>query len=512
MKKYLVIFLTISLSIYYIKTIIYNNDSIEIDKKIENISQTKQNFKPKEHKLLTNNFTLYSKSDFNKQNISNSPKLKTQNEYNKKYTQNKISPNTSTYIETNNYKEDIATIDTDSNKQIEFKAKNSTNSIKKEIKFQSNKTNKNLQKIATKIDTKKLIPKATTKKIDSDENGTISSFVVNDNPQNNTLVYKKDINPISKKQPQKARTNSNTDIADNNISKNILILDNDVYDPDYIPLVLNSIHEHKNKLVDLKLIIITEDGISNKTNMLYKSIIDKFNSNIPITLAHNVSDRAFESKLTKNLENFTEIIEDDQIQDAIEDLETKLEAQDDKSVSYATGGKLIFLSKFLSDPARLELFKLKVKEIVFGLGCNPKDKNCQNDFNLAATNKAYNATKDIYNKLHNKIPFVVIDDKRGKVRSLDIFKDANIPLMHHLLGTNIYGTYGDHNAGDVEVLFAKSREDSFEKNKCNITLKNRAFKAQSIGSSGNDFILTNKNLDFNNLTYNIYKSLIDTTK
>jgi hypothetical protein len=294
--------------------------------------------------------------------------------------------------------------------------------------------------------------------------------------------------------------------------KNILIIDNDSYDPDYIPLVLNSIYENEAKNINIGLMIVSETDISNKTNMLYRSILDEFNSNIPLAISHNTNDRTFRSKLTNNIENYSSLVYDDETDSAITALTNTLEAQEDKSVSYATGGKLIFLSKFLSDPSRLELFKQKVKELIFALDCNPKDKNCQNDFNLAATNKAYNATKDIYNKLHNKIPFVVINNKRNKVRSLDIFKDANIPLMHHLLGTNVYGTYGDHNAGDVEVLFAKSREDSFEKDKCNITLKNRAFKAQSIGSSGNDFILTNKNLDFNNLTYNIYKSLIDTTK
>ena len=296
---------------------------------------------------------------------------------------------------------------------------------------------------------------------------------------------------------------------ESNKSKDILIIDNDVYDPDYIPLVLNAIHENREKRVNVGLMIISEHGISNKTNMLYRSIIEEFNSNIPITIAHDVRDRVFRSKLTNNIENYSNLVKDSEVEDAIDVLENTLESQDDKSVSYATGGKLIFLSKFLSDPSRLELFKLKVKEVIFGLGCNPLDSKCSRDFNLAATNQAYSATKDVYSKLHGKIPFVVVDDKRGKVRSLDIFKSANIPLMNHLLGTNIYGTYGDHSAGDIEILFAKSREDNFNRYSCDVKLINKSFKAKNIGKNGNDFILVNKNININNLTHKNYQSLIE---
>ncbi len=298
-------------------------------------------------------------------------------------------------------------------------------------------------------------------------------------------------------------------------TKDVLIIDNDVYDPDYIPLLLNSIYEHKEKNVNIGLIIISEDGVSNKTNMLYRSILEEFNSNIPLTIAHNVNDRVFKSRLTDNLENYTQIINDTDTEEAIETLEEKLESYNDKTVTYATGGKLIFLSKFLSNPQRLELFKLKVKEVIFGLGCNALDKGCSRDFNLAATDIAYNATKDVYNKLHNKIPFVVVDDKRGdikKIRGLDLFKDANIPLMNHLLGTNIYGTYGDHHAGDIEILFAKSRKDNFNRYKCNVSLKDKAFKATDIKKGGNDYILINRDLDINKKTKEIYQSLINIYK
>jgi len=305
-------------------------------------------------------------------------------------------------------------------------------------------------------------------------------------------------------------TNTNNNVEHlQKYSRSTLIIDNDSYDPDYIPLVLNSIYEHKINKVNIGLIITSETDTSNKTNLLYRSILDEFNSNIPLAISTNTNDRTFKSKLTNNIESYSALIYDDETDKAIIALENRLEAQDDKTVSYATGGKLIFLSKFLSDPSRLELFKLKVKEVLFALGCNPQDSSCSNDFNLAATNKAYNATKDVYSKLHGEIPFVVVNDKRGRVRSLDIFKDANIPLMHHLLGTNIYGTYGDHNAGDVEVLFAKSRADSFSKHKCNIVLSNRAFKATNLNGNGNDYLLINKSLDINGLTSQIYQNLID---
>ena len=296
-----------------------------------------------------------------------------------------------------------------------------------------------------------------------------------------------------------------------NPSDKILIIDNDAYDPDYIPLVLSSIHENKNRLINIGLMIVSEKGVSNKTNMLYRSILEQFDSKIDLTISHNSSDRVFKSKLTNNLENYVDIIRDDEIEEAAMVLQTKLEAQDDKTVSYATGGKLIFLSKFLSDPYRLELFKLKVKDITFGLGCNVLDKSCSKDFNLAATDKAYSATKDIYNKLHNKIPFIVVNDRRGdikKIRSLDIFKSANIPLMKHLLGTNIYGTYGDHHAGDIEILLSHSRADAFEKHKCNVALVNKSFKAQGIDKAGNDTILINKKIDINGITKAMYQSLI----
>jgi hypothetical protein len=294
-------------------------------------------------------------------------------------------------------------------------------------------------------------------------------------------------------------------------SDKVLFIDNDAYDPDYMPLLLSAIHENRWGLVDVGLIIVTEQGLSNKTNILYRSILEEFKSDIPLALAHNTSDRAFRSRLTNNLEEYANIVPDSELEDAIEVLENKLEERDDKTVSYATGGKLIFLSKFLSDPARLELFKLKVKEIIFGLGCNPLDKTCSRDFNLAATDKAYNATKDVYSKLHGKVPFVVVDDKRGNIkhlRALDKFKKADISLMHHLLGTNIYGTYGDHHVGDAEILFAKSREDNFNKYRCNVALTHKSFKAQGVNRGGNDYILINKDININSLTSAIYESLI----
>ena len=323
----------------------------------------------------------------------------------------------------------------------------------------------------------------------------------------NNSVIKKEITKGSL-----VNEDNDTSIVDSNLTdlkeKKILILDNDAYDPDYMPLLLSAIHENRWGLVNVGLVIITEQGVSNKTNMLYRSILEEFKSDIPLTIAHNTSDRVFRSKLTNNLENYTDIIYDDVVEDAITVLENKLESKDDKTVSYAIGGKLIFLSKFLSDPERLELFKLKVKEVIYALGCNPRDRSCSRDFNLAATNKAYSATKDVYSKLHGKIPFVVIDDKRGRVRSLDMFKSAKIPLMNHLLGTNIYGTYGDHHAGDVEILFAKSRKDNFNSYRCNVALIDKSFKANSINKSGNDYILINKDISINGLTSAIYDSLI----
>ncbi len=296
-------------------------------------------------------------------------------------------------------------------------------------------------------------------------------------------------------------------------SSDTLVIDNDSYDPDYIPLLLSTIYEHKINKVNVGLILTTEADVSNKTNMLYRSILEEFNSDIPLAISTNSNDRTFRSKLTNNIEDYSSLIYDSQTDPAVTALTNLLESHNDKTVTYATGGKLIFLSKYLSDPQRLELFKLKVKEVIFGLGCNPLDKGCSKDFNLAATDIAYNATKDVYNKLHNEIPFVVVDDKRGdikKIRGLDQFKDANIPLMNHLLGTNIYGTYGDHHAGDVEILFAKSREDGFNRYSCNVVLSNKAFKATNINKGGNDYILINKDISINNLTSKIYRSLIDT--
>ena len=300
--------------------------------------------------------------------------------------------------------------------------------------------------------------------------------------------------------------------SENAASENILIIDNDSYDPDYIPLVLNAINESKKGNINIGLIIISEHGLSNKTNVLYKSILNEFNSNIPLTLAHKTNDRSFRSKLTNNLESYTDITHDNEMDDAIEVLENKLESQNDKSVTYATGGKLIFLSKFISNPARLELFKLKVKKVVFGLDCGALDNQCSNDFNLAATKKAYKATKDVYNKLHGDIPFVVVNDKRGKAssnRALDIFKKANIPLMTHLLSTDIYGTYGDHNNGDVEILFSQSRKENFNSSKCNLKLINKSFKAKDIGKNGNDIIYVNKSLNINKTSKEAFKSLIN---
>ncbi len=391
-----------------------------------------------------------------------------------------------------NKKSDLSNVETKTNiinNGIDSKniAKFNKISMDNSISLDSNVSDKNISKVS--------------------ENSLEDSFIRDFNKSKNYTFIKKSKEII--------KNDTNETKEETKIKSDISIIDNDTYDPDYIPLLLSAIYENKNKNVNVGLIIVSEDGLSDKTNMLYRSILEEFNSEIPLTISHNTNDRSFRSKLLNNIENYSYTIKDSELEDASITLENTLEEQEDKSVSYLVGGKLIFLSKFLSEPDRLELFKLKVKKIIFGLGCNPLDKECKQDFNLASTNKALLATKDIYSKLHNQIPFVVIDDKRGKganVRSLDLFKNSDIPLMKHLLSTNIYGTYGDHNLGDIEILFSESRVDNFEQKSCNVVFENNSFKAKSIDKGGNDYILINRDLNIGQLTRDIFQSLIDSKK
>lgn len=391
-----------------------------------------------------------------------------------------------------NKKSDLSNVETKTNiinNGIDSKniAKFNKISMDNSISLDSNVSDKNISKVS--------------------ENSLEDSFIRDFNKSKNYTFIKKSKEII--------KNDTNETKEETKIKSDISIIDNDTYDPDYIPLLLSAIYENKNKNVNIGLIIVSEDGLSDKTNMLYRSILEEFNSEIPLTISHNTNDRSFRSKLLNNIENYSYTIKDSELEDASITLENTLEEQEDKSVSYLVGGKLIFLSKFLSEPDRLELFKLKVKKIIFGLGCNPLDKECKQDFNLASTNKALLATKDIYSKLHNQIPFVVIDDKRGKganVRSLDLFKNSDIPLMKHLLSTNIYGTYGDHNLGDIEILFSESRVDNFEQKSCNVVFENNSFKAKSIDKGGNDYILINRDLNIGQLTRDIFQSLIDSKK
>ena len=526
------ILLIVSVVVYYGENIL-NKKRHKIYLVQKNIDKSTKKFTKIAKRSITkdNFYSLSNKKSYKPLFLKSNNKISTHHSFTKNLKKNSTVSNSNnksySYIDEGirEYK-NITNIRQNSSINKESKDKKSAkvvvSSVSSSVSIESSSSNQQTNiiniKRANNVSTtpvKKI--KKTLISINKTDNKNIKSFVVaqqdnNNNLELNTLSQNLKIASNTKYARKMAPRDVLVSISNTTAKKhtNILIIDNDSYDPDYIPLVLNAIHENRVKRVKVGLIIITEDGLTNKTNMLYRSILKEFNSNIPLALAHNVADRAFRSKLTNNLENYTDIIHDDETEDAINILQETLEAQEDKTVSYATGGKLIFLSKFLSDPQRLELFKLKVKEITFGLDCNPQDMACGRDFNLAATQMAYNATQDIYAKLHGKIPFIVVDDKRGKsVRSLDIFKNANIPLMNHLLGTNIYGTYGDHNAGDIEILFSKSQKASFTKHKCNILFENRAFKAKSIDKAGGDYLFINNGLNINNLTKENYKALIN---
>ena len=251
-----------------------------------------------------------------------------------------------------------------------------------------------------------------------------------------------------------------------------IILDNDVWDSDNYNTPIIGAYLSKR---DWNVVVLqTESTQSNSSSCEWIKLLNIYDKDKKVSygLSKDSNDRALPpTKANKHLSN---CIPDSAVGNAYNVLTEALEKAEDLSVRYATGGKLIFLSNYLKNPYHLQLFKLKVTKIYFGLGCDITNNNSCKDFNLAMNDKSWRATKEIYSKLHGIIPFVVGSAKYGKQRVYDYFKttanDATI-----IYGNGTYGNFGDISLGDIDIFLPAGELAKYTVIKGNISLGNKRF-------------------------------------
>jgi len=290
------------------------------------------------------------------------------------------------------------------------------------------------------------------------------------------------------------------------LNKNTIILDQDSWDGDNYNFATFAVYLDKQG-VDVTLLQTEANGF--RSSWMYKAILSSYNPNNTVSfgVSLNSNDRGLPKfKASDVLQKSGYIYTyDKDTSNAYSVLENKLETSEDNSITYVIGGKLIFLSKFLSDPARLELFKLKVKEVIFGLGCDMTNSVPCRDFNLAMNNTSWKATVDVYNKLHNQITLSVGSAKYGNQRVYDFYKNTKHEELKIIYGnTNRNVNYGDISLGDLDSILPASGLANYTTQKGILSLGNKRFIFKQ--GKGNDKLYIIKD-DIVGILTNIIKNL-----
>ena len=236
------------------------------------------------------------------------------------------------------------------------------------------------------------------------------------------------------------------------------IFDNDIYDEDNwnTPLIAN--------FVGSSIVIQTESG--SNSSSIYSNLIK---DNSMLLVSSNSNDRAI--PLMKSVKY---LIESGRGSNASQFGNPYLILTDvlknNSGIKYMTGGKLIFLSNFLNEPSRFKLFVKSINSIYFGLGCDPLGSNCK-DFNLAMSQQAWSATINVYNKLHNKIPFVV-----GSIEYpiIGVFKYSK-GIIREIYNRGNYKPIDKIGLGDIDSFFVGTNLANNECISGNIVLGNNRF-------------------------------------
>ena len=231
---------------------------------------------------------------------------------------------------------------------------------------------------------------------------------------------------------------------------NVVIIDNDCHDEDFVPLVQGAIHLDRYSKYKVHM-IVTCNQKNNCAYALYNTILKYYNSNIPLWL--HKGDRLVNSRHCKGIDKYPGYIPDNKAPNAIKELEKTLRQSKDKSVKYLTGGELYTLRDFLRDKNRRDLFYKKVSEVLVATGCNINDNNCK-DFNLAKDENTANATREVFKYLkEGSITIGNVNFKdRDKLRVYDYYKNKPDSPIKHILANGQYRTFGNIPPGDIEVI------------------------------------------------------------
>jgi hypothetical protein len=242
-------------------------------------------------------------------------------------------------------------------------------------------------------------------------------------------------------------------------------------------------------------------------DLINSNILSIYDQTIPFGVSKNSNDRALPlSKADKALikAGYTHSLGSD----AYTELDTYLESVPDKSVRYVMGGKFVFLSQYLSDPYRLELFILKVKSLYIGLGCDITINDSCKDFNLAMNQKSWSATVNVYNQLHGKVPYVV-----GKINPypfptvFNLFKNSSgiYKPLKIIWGNGTYRNYGEIDLGDIDSAFPALEIVNYVSQKGQVVLGNKRFNF--IYTNNKNDLINIINDDVNGIMGNIIKEL-----
>jgi hypothetical protein len=257
----------------------------------------------------------------------------------------------------------------------------------------------------------------------------------------------------------------------------LIIVDNDIYDPDWVILLSAALGMQRIGEAKIVAVLITGRDINQKQGMLYSSVMHYYGyKDIPIGLNHQQQMRTYSIHAARKNpphkeylgrdKNIDEFPSDGKLDTQYPDsskLLCQLLAKSKQKVSWVVGGHLHHVANLLREKKACNgraLIKQKVKEIVLGMGWNSRTSG-EPEINLSegttAPNDAQEATRYVFEHLPSSVPLIIAtipNNRAGESRVADIFKTkayADSP-MAFILSVPKYGIYGDHGLSDFEAL------------------------------------------------------------
>ena len=266
-----------------------------------------------------------------------------------------------------------------------------------------------------------------------------------------------------------------------------IILDNDNFDPDWLPTLIGAINMDQNCEINLLGVIVNGTNTYQKAGIMYSTVLSYYDiqDRVPLGVVNDRPQRTTPTKATSDNppkdgaykgthSNITEFPSDELLDNnrpgAAEVICEILENANGK-VDYVTGGHLTGLQAFLEGNHcdAISLTKSKINKFVFGTGYDDRHEGtAEMNFSEGRYNVETAASKSanyVMNKLNAEASDVQIHlpsdhwnwDDAKVYRMGDQYKeDKHLDSpMSFVYSIYTYGVWGDHGAGDsLAVLYS----------------------------------------------------------